>query len=159
MTRVSGSLTQVRENCIFRPLGPQEILMSKYRIMLAEDHVMMREGLKRLIQEDRSLKVVGEANDGVELLDLLEESTPDMVILDLSMPRLPGSEAIRLIKGFYPKVKILVLTMHKEKDYLYQAMDNGADGYIIKEDAHDVLHTAIEAIRQGEKFISPLIFG
>jgi len=133
--------------------------MSKYRIMLADDHVLMREGLKRLIQEDRNLKVVGEACDGVELLELLEDSTPDMVILDLSMPRLPGSEAIGLIKGLYPKVKILILTMHKNKDYLYQAMEKGADGYVIKEDAHDVLHAAIAAIRRGETFISPLIFG
>jgi DNA-binding NarL/FixJ family response regulator len=127
--------------------------------MLADDHVLMREGLKRLIQEDRSLKVMGQASDGVELLELLEESTPDMVILDISMPRLPGSEAIRLIKGLYPQVKVLVLTMHKSKEYLYRAMDNGADGYVVKEDAHDVLHAAIAAIRQGEKFISPLIFG
>lgn len=133
--------------------------MSKYRIILAEDHVLMRKGIEKIIQENPELAVVGESSDGLELLHLLEESTPDMVILDISMPRLKGLEAIKIIKGLYPEVKILVLTMHKNKDYLYRAMDSGADGYVLKEEPAESFHSAIDAIRNGKTYISPLLFG
>ena len=132
--------------------------MPPYKIILADDHVLMREGLKRIIQEDPELQVVDEAGDGVELLEILEKSTPDMVIIDINMPRLRGLEATKFIKELYPEVKVLVLTMNKSKELVYQAMKNGANGYLLKEDAHDVLKVAIERIRRGENFISPLIF-
>ena len=134
-------------------------VMSKYRIILADDHVILRAGVKRIIQEDPELTVVGEAGDGLELLHLLEESTPDMVILDISMPRLRGLEAIRIIKGLNPEVKVLILTMHKNKDYLYKAMDNGADGYLLKEEPPESFYSAIESIRKGKTYTSPLLFG
>lgn len=133
--------------------------MSKYRIMLADDHVLVREGIKRILEEDPELSVIEETGDGLELLRLLEGSTPDMVVLDISMPGLRGIEAIRIIKELYPQIKILVLTMHKNKEYLYLTMDGGADGYVLKEDANDVLHTAIKTIRCGKTFISPTILG
>jgi DNA-binding NarL/FixJ family response regulator len=132
--------------------------MAKYRIILADDHVLVREGVKRIIQEDPKLTVVDETGDGLELLRRLEETTPDMIILDISMPGLGGMEAIKIIKELHPKIKILVLTMHKSKEYLYVAMNNGADGYLLKEDANDILHKAIKTIRRGETFISPLLF-
>jgi DNA-binding NarL/FixJ family response regulator len=132
--------------------------MPPYKIILADDHVLMREGLKRIIQEDPELQVVDEAGDGLELLEILEKSTPDMVIIDINMPRLRGLEATRFIKELYPEVKVLILTMNKSKELVYQAMKNGANGYLLKEDAHDVLQVAIERIRRGENFISPLIF-
>jgi DNA-binding NarL/FixJ family response regulator len=131
--------------------------MSKYPIILADDHVLFREGIKRIIHENPELTVLGEAGDGIELLQLLEESEPKMVILDISMPRLQGLETIKIIKGLYPEVKVLILTMHKSKDYLYKAMQD-ADGYILKEDANDALYSAIKAIRGGKTFISPLLF-
>jgi DNA-binding NarL/FixJ family response regulator len=133
--------------------------MPNYRIILVDDHVLVREGLKRLIQEDPELHVVDAVGDGLELLEILEESTPDMVIIDMNMPRLGGLEATKFIKKLYPDIKILILTMHKSKELLYQAMDNGANGYLLKEDANDVLHSAIKSIRLGKTFISPLIFG
>lgn len=132
--------------------------MPEYNIILADDHVLIRQGLKRLIEEDPDLRVVDEAGDGLELLQILEESTPDMVIIDISMPRLRGLEATKFIKKLYPDVKILVLTMNKSKEILYQAMNNGADGYLLKEDASEILHSAIKNIRSGKQFISPLIF-
>ena len=132
--------------------------MSHYKIILAEDHVLVREGIKRLIQEDPELKVVDEAGDGLELLKILEGTTPDMVIVDINMPRLRGLEATKFIKELYPDIKVLVLTMNKSKELLYQAMNYGADGFLLKEDAIDILHSAIKAIRLDEKFISPLIF-
>jgi DNA-binding NarL/FixJ family response regulator len=133
--------------------------LSMYRIILAEDHVLMRKGVKRIIQENPELVVVGEASDGLELLQLLEELTPDMVILDISMPRLKGLDAINIIKGLYPEVKVLILTMHKDKDYLYRAMDSGADGYIVKEEEPESFRSAIETVRNGKNYISPLLFG
>jgi DNA-binding NarL/FixJ family response regulator len=101
--------------------------------------------------------VVGEAGDGLELLDLLKKSTLDMVILDISMPKLRGLEATIEIKTMYPKVKILILTMHNNKEYLMQALAARTDGYLLKEDTDTQLIDAIESIRQGKIFLSPLI--
>jgi len=119
----------------------------------------MRKGIKKIIQENPELAVVGEAGDGLELLQLLEEFTPDMVILDISMPRFKGLAAIKIIKGLYPEVKVLILTMHKNKDYVYRAMDDGADGYVLKEDPPESFHSAIKTLRNGKTYVSPLLFG
>ncbi|MBU4232508.1 MAG: response regulator transcription factor [Proteobacteria bacterium] len=97
--------------------------------------------------------------DGLELLEILEESTPDMVIIDINMPRLRGLEATKFIKELYPDIKVLVLTMNKSKKLLYQAINNVANGYLLKEDANDILHSTIRTIRLDKTFISPLIFG
>jgi DNA-binding NarL/FixJ family response regulator len=129
-----------------------------YTIILADDHVLFREGLKRLIEEDPNLRVVDEAGDGLELLEILEKYSSDMVIIDINMPRLRGLEATRFIKELYPNIKILILTMNKSKEMVYQAMNNGADGYLLKDDANDTLHSAIKTVRRGKTFISPLIF-
>ena len=128
--------------------------MSPYHIVLADDHALVRQGLKRTLEENVDLEVVGEAGDGLELLDLLKKLTPHMVILDISMPKLRGIEAIREIKMEHPRVKVLMLTMHKEKEYLHQAMSAGADGYFLKKDVDTELFSAIEKIRQGEIYVS-----
>jgi DNA-binding NarL/FixJ family response regulator len=133
--------------------------MPPYNIIIADDHVLVRAGLRRLIEEDPELRVVDEAGDGLELLEILEKSTPDMVIIDINMPRLRGLEATKFIKELYPEVKVLILTMNKNKELVYQAMNCGADGYLLKEDANEILHSAIKTIRLGKSFISPLIFG
>lgn len=129
--------------------------MNDCRIILADDHVLFRAGLKKIIEEQHNLKVIGEAGNGIELLDLLKTFVPDVIILDLSMPNFRGLDAIPLIKSQYPAVKVLVLTMHKDRDYLRQALSVGADGYMLKEDADPELFSAIEAIRQGGQFVSP----
>ena len=131
--------------------------MRPYQIVLADDHLMLRHGIKRIIEESEDLVVVGEAGDGLELLDLLKKSTPDMVILDISMPKLRGLEATIEIKTMYPKVKILILTMHNNKEYLMKALAARTDGYLLKEDTDTQLIDAIESIRQGKIFLSPLI--
>ena len=131
--------------------------MSSYQIVLADDHLMFRNGLKRIIEESKELLVIGEANDGIELLNLLKKSAPDMVILDLSMPRIRGLEAAHEIKTLYPEVKILILTMHKSKEYLMQALSSRADGYLLKEDTDGELIAAIDTIRRGKIYISPLL--
>jgi two-component system, NarL family, response regulator NreC len=130
-------------------------------IILAEDHLLVRQGLRRIIEEDPDFQVTNEAGDGVELLELLEkgnpDSTPDIVILDISMPRLDGLEAAKIIKQRYPGVKILILTMHREKHYFSKAQKLGVNGYLLKEDADTDLNSAIKIILQGNSYISPLI--
>ena len=133
--------------------------MRPYNIVLADDHVLFCEGIKRIISEISDLEVVGEARDGLQLLALLKQLTPDLVILDISMPNIRGIEATREIKMTHPDVKVLILTMHKDKDYLYHAISAGADGYLLKEDADTELFSAIETIRQGKTYISPLLTG
>ena len=129
--------------------------MTSYGIVLADDHVLVRQGLRRIIEERADLEVIGEANDGLELLTLLKERVPDMVILDIFMPNLRGIEAIQEIKKIHPDVKVLILTMHRDKEYLYLALSSGAKGYLLKEDADKELFSAIEKIRQGKTYISP----
>ncbi len=133
--------------------------MATYRIIIADDHALFRHGLKSVITGVSDLEVVGEAGDGLELLNLLKAKTskPDMIILDISMPNLRGLEVIPEIKALCPDVKLLIVTMHKDKEYLYQALAAGADGYFLKKDADTELFSAIEKIRNEKTYISPHI--
>jgi DNA-binding NarL/FixJ family response regulator len=126
-------------------------------ILLADDHVMFRRGVRRILQGIDQVEVLGEASDGFELLELLKKTDPDLVILDISMPNLRGLEAAREIKVINPKVKVLILTMHKDREYLYQAFTAGAEGYLLKEDADSELLAAIATLRRGGTYISPLL--
>jgi len=130
-----------------------------YRIVLADDHVMFRQGIKKILEGAEGLEVVGEAGDGLKLLERLKKDVPDMVILDISMPNLRGLEATKEIKTISSDVKVLILTMHRDKEYVYYAISAGAEGYLLKEDADTELFTAIEKIRQGGHYISPLLSG
>jgi two-component system response regulator NreC len=131
--------------------------MVPYRIVLANHHAPLREDLKRLLQEKTGLEVIGEAENGPELLHLLRlsECVPHVVILDPSMPSFHGAEAIRRVKEIHPDVKVLVLSMHKDKEYLSQAILNGAEGYLIKETVDKELLPAIETIMQGRLYVPP----
>lgn len=129
--------------------------MKPCRIVLADDHALIRHGIKKMIEEDSSLTVVGEAADGLELLALLQNTLADLIILDISMPNLRGIEAIREARKICPEVKILMLTMHKSEQYLCSSISSGADGYLLKEDSDTELLPAIEKVLQGEFYISP----
>ena len=131
--------------------------MDPYRIVLADDHFLIREGLRNILEEKEDLRVVGEAEDGLRLLLLLEQRKPQLVILDISMPKLQGIETARQIKMKYPGMKILILTMHAENEYLYQSILAGVEGYLLKEDAQKDLLLAIERIREGKGFLSPIL--
>jgi DNA-binding NarL/FixJ family response regulator len=145
------------------PLAPQKIPaernsnMAPYEIVLADDHILVRQGIKKIIQEDVNMKVVGEAADGLELLEIVDKTTPDLIILDISMPRLRGLAAAEKIKQRHPGIKILILSMHRSKEYLQQALAIGVDGYLLKEDADVALFAAIETVRQGKTYVSPLL--
>lgn len=129
--------------------------MTPFRILLADDHAMFRQGVRRLLEEIPGVEVVGEACDGLELLQLLKRLAPHLIVLDLSMPRLRGVEALYEIKSSCPAAKVLVLTMHKEREYLYHAFKAGAEGFLVKEDAVEELQAAVKALRQGNKYFSP----
>ena len=129
--------------------------MAPYSIVLADAHVLVRQGLRRILEGMADLEVVGEANDGLDLLNLLKHLAPDLVILDIFMPNLRGIEAIHEIKKIRPEAKVLILTMHKDREYLYLALSAGAKGYLLKEDADKELFSAIEKVRHGKTYVSP----
>lgn len=133
--------------------------MAPYRIVLADDHLLFRKGVRRLIEDMSDMEVIGEASDGLELLDLLKRSTPDLAIVDISMPNLRGIEAAREIIVRHPGIKVLVLTMHKSKEYLYHSILAGAQGYLLKEDSDEELFLAIETIRNGGTYITRALAG
>jgi DNA-binding NarL/FixJ family response regulator len=115
--------------------------------------------MKLLIERMPDVEVVGEAGDGLELLHLLKELTPDMAIIDIAMPNLRGIEAAREIKMINPRTKVLILTMHKSKEYLYHSISAGADGYLLKEDSDVELLSAIDKIRNGETYVTHILAG
>ena len=128
---------------------------NRYRVILADDHVLVRHGLKLILEENPNLEIAAEVGDGLELLNVLQKINPDLIVLDVSMPNLRGIEAIPEIRRVRPNAKVLMLTMHKEEDYLYQAISAGANGYLLKEDAEKELFSAIEHIKNGKIYISP----
>jgi DNA-binding NarL/FixJ family response regulator len=128
--------------------------MSAYTIFLADDHTLLREGIRKLIESVHGLKVIGEASNGHQLLALLKQKVPDLVILDISMPGVRGIEAAREIHCSYPQVSILMLSMHKSREFLSLALEAGANGYLLKEDSGEELLQAIDQIRSGRTFLS-----
>jgi DNA-binding NarL/FixJ family response regulator len=133
--------------------------MATYRVVIADDHVMFRQGLRRILEDKDDVEIVGEAGDGQELLDLLERVNPEFVILDISMPHLSGNEALPKIRALRPDSKVLMLTMHKDRDFLHQAISAGAAGYLLKEDADAEIFSALETISQGKVYVSRLLAG
>jgi DNA-binding NarL/FixJ family response regulator len=127
-----------------------------YRIAFADDQVLVLECVRRVLAREHDLEVVAEAHDGAMLLELLRNAlvVPDLIITDISMPKVDGFEVIRQVKTLYPEVKVLILTMHEEEEYLAQAMSAGATGYLLKDDAGQELIPAIRLIRAGCTYIS-----
>ena len=128
--------------------------MSKFKIVLADDHEIFREGLRSLVDKDQALEIVGEAQDGEELLTQLKKVKCDVVVTDLSMPNMDGMSAIKTIRRRYPKIKILVLTMLKDHEHFKHAMANGASGYLLKDDAFDEFSMAIKLMMKGKRYVA-----
>ncbi|MCX6120406.1 MAG: response regulator transcription factor [Ignavibacteriales bacterium] len=131
--------------------------MNKIRILLADDHPMVRSGLIKLLEPYKEFVVVGEAGDGEEAVAMTKKLEPDIVIIDLSMPKLSGIEATKLIRKNNPTTKVLVLTMHDNEEYVYQIFKCGAGGYMLKNTGKDDLAAAIRAVAKGETFFSPRV--
>lgn len=133
--------------------------MDRYKIVIADDHPLIRRGIRKIIEENPDHKVVGEVGDGLALLDFLKENSAEMVVLDISMPNLRGLEAITEVHKICPEIKILMLTMHKSEKYLCSALSLGANGYLLKEDSDAELLPAIEKVKQNTLYVSPFFAG
>ncbi len=128
-------------------------MLNKPRTILVEDHTIVREGLRPLL-EARGAEIVGEAGDGLEAVKLAKERKPDLVIMDLMLPRLSGIEAARRIRKILPHVKIIMLTIHDEPPFVFKSLEAGANGFLVKESPLEELVAAIKAVMNGETYLS-----
>ncbi len=127
------------------------------RILLADDHGIVRQGLRAVLARDTSLEVIGESSDGREAVRLAEVLQPNVVIMDISMPRLNGIEAAKQIVKANPRTHIIILSMHSDETYLIRALQAGVKGYLLKESAEEDLMRAVRMVAQGKTFFSPAV--
>lgn len=127
------------------------------RVLLVDDHALVRAGFRMLLGQASGITVVGEASTGHEALRLVETLLPDVVLMDISMPGLNGLEAVRRIAGQFPQVRVVILSMHANEEYVRQALRSGASGYLLKDAATAELELAVRAVQQGHTYLSPQI--
>ncbi len=128
---------------------------SPYRVIIADDHSLIRKGLKTIIELESDIQVIGEAGDGKELMTFLRQDQPELIVMDISMPLVNGIDAVREVVEKYPRVRILMLTMHRDSQYFYNAISAGAHGYLMKDDSDTELLTAIRTVQSGKTYVSP----
>lgn len=129
--------------------------MSMIRVLIADDHKMVREGLRRILEFDGEIQVIDEADNGEECIKKIRSSKPDIILLDINMPVMNGIEALQEIRKKKLKTKVIILTVHNEIEYLLRAVDIGIDGYVLKDsDAHELIR-AVTSVYEGDKFIQP----
>ena len=131
--------------------------MKRIRVLIADDHKIVRQGIRKLLEAEPDLEVVGEALDGREVVKKASQLKPDLVLIDIAMPNLNGLEATRQIKKALPKVKVLILTMHKNEEYVLQSLQAGASGYLLKDAAVEDLVFAIRSVHRLDSFLSPAV--
>ena len=131
--------------------------MGNIKVLLADDHTIVRKGLCSLLEDEEGIEIIGEAEDGREAINLAEKLHPDIIVMDIAMPGLNGLEATRQLKKLYPEIKILILSMYANEEYVFQTLKAGAEGYLVKRVAPLELISAIKAVHQGNSFLSPTI--
>lgn len=129
----------------------------KIKVVVADDHAIVREGVRMILAKERDIEVVGEAADGAQALQLVETAKPEVVVMDISMPGMGGIEATQKVKERYPKVNVLALTMHEDESYVFQLLRAGASGYVLKRAAAHDLVQAVRAAAKGEAFLYPSV--
>lgn len=129
--------------------------MGKIRVLLAEDHALVRQGIRELLQREEDIEIVGEVGDGEEAVQLAERLEPDVILMDISMPKLDGIAATRLIKGSHPYISILVLTAYDNEEFIFALLEAGAAGYLLKNVQSRQLINAIRAVYDGESVLHP----
>lgn len=134
-------------------MGEENFMSTK--VMLVDDHALIREGIKQLLEFDGSIDVIEQASDGAECLEKLQHVQPDILLLDINMPNVNGIEVLEEIKKKNIPVKVLMLTVHSEAEYLVQAVDIGANGYILKDSGSEELKKAIQSVMDGDSYIQP----
>lgn len=132
--------------------------MNKTRIIIADDHILVREGLKLILRKHSFIEIIGEASNGSEAIEQVKSLSPDLLLMDVSMPHMNGIEATKIIKKRSPNVKILLLSMHEVEEYVIQAFEAGADGYVLKEIESSELVMSINKVSSGEKYFSSSIY-
>jgi DNA-binding NarL/FixJ family response regulator len=128
--------------------------MSKIKIILADDHVVVRQGLRALINQQKDMQVIGEADDGIHLLDMLEKLHPNVVLADVKMPNLNGADAAKEIRKRFPDVHVVMLSMHADRSYVERSLQAGASGYVLKEEESSEIFTAIRHAALGNRYLS-----
>ncbi|MFI5236302.1 MAG: response regulator [Ignavibacteriales bacterium] len=131
--------------------------MKKIKILFADDHAIVRDGLRLLFKSDPQFSIVGEASNGEEALQLVEKHRPNVAVLDISMPKLNGIEATKIIKEKYPLTKVLILTIHENEEYIQQMILAGADGYVVKNAEKKEIFDGVRAVANNESFFSPSV--
>ena len=131
--------------------------MTSIRILLADDHVLMRRGMRAWLQSMPQVEVVGEASDGREALHLIAKVQPDVVLMDIGMPSLNGLEVTLQVTKEFPQVRVLILSMHANEEYVVQALRAGASGYMLKDAEPEELEVALKAVSRGKTYLSPTV--
>jgi DNA-binding NarL/FixJ family response regulator len=131
--------------------------MNKIKIILAEDHVVVREGTRQLLENEGDLEVIGEAGNGEEAVQLAAQLQPDLVIMDIAMPKLNGIEATKQIKALQPSIKVLILTAYDNDQYIFALLEAGAAGYLLKDVSSSELINAVRAVCAGESILHPVV--
>ena len=131
--------------------------MNIITILLADDHDVVRRGMKMLLEDEEGVKVIGEACDGVDAIEKVKILMPNVVILDLTMPKMTGIDAAKVISAEFPSVKILIFSMHHNREYIVSSVENGANGYLLKDTSKEELMRAIKVVSEGRKYFPPEI--
>ncbi len=135
--------------------------MKEIRVLIADDHALIRDGLNKIISldDDRNITIVGEASNGEEAVSLARELNPDVILMDINMPVINGIEASKTIKKSYPDIRIIILTIHDTKEYIYELMNLGVSGYVLKDTSSEELLRVIGKVAAGETYIDPRMTG